>query len=290
MKRISTATKVTDKFGAGKHGFTNGNVVGGIPATDLEDSWFDSVQEEIAGVIEALGVALDGNNRGQLLAALKGRLLGVRSFPVGTTTYVPTPGAVLGYCKVKGAGGGSGGCAATGVSTLSCGGGGGGGAYAEGLYPIATLTGQIVTVGTGGTAGPAGSGSGGTGGTSSIGSVMTAPGGPGGQSQTAAQTNVAPWGGTAQSAAPSGGNVVSRRGGAGTYGIQFASQSSNAVGGPGGAAGDGSPGPAGPATTGPGNPGVNPGSGAAGAAALTSAAAQAGAVGAIGEVLIFEYA
>ncbi|SFG29333.1 hypothetical protein SAMN05518865_110160 [Duganella sp. CF458] len=71
MKRISTSTKSVDKFGAGKHGFTNGNAVAGIPATDLEDSWFDHVQEEICAVIEAGGLALDGTNRAQLLAVLR---------------------------------------------------------------------------------------------------------------------------------------------------------------------------------------------------------------------------
>lgn len=71
MKRISTSTKSVDKFGAGKHGFTNGNAVAGIPATDLEDTWFDHVQEEICAVIEAGGLALDPGNRAQLLAVLR---------------------------------------------------------------------------------------------------------------------------------------------------------------------------------------------------------------------------
>lgn len=76
MKRISTATKVVDKFGAGKHGFTNGDVVGGIAATDLEADHFDHVQEEICAVIEdpaavvAAG-AVDGGSKIQLLTALK---------------------------------------------------------------------------------------------------------------------------------------------------------------------------------------------------------------------------
>ncbi|AEI76561.1 phage tail protein [Cupriavidus necator N-1] len=71
MRRISTSTKVTDKFGAGKHGFTNGNAVGGIPATDLEDVWFDHAQEEICSPIEAAGLALDSNDRTQLLQAMQ---------------------------------------------------------------------------------------------------------------------------------------------------------------------------------------------------------------------------
>jgi len=71
MRRISTATKVTDKFGAGKHGFTNGNAALGTAATDLEDQWFDHVQEELANVIEAAGIAVDGSVRTQLLSALR---------------------------------------------------------------------------------------------------------------------------------------------------------------------------------------------------------------------------
>lgn len=70
MRRISTSTRVVDKFGAGKDGFTNGDPVGGVASTDLEDVWFDHVQEEIATVIESAGMALDSSNRGQLLAAL----------------------------------------------------------------------------------------------------------------------------------------------------------------------------------------------------------------------------
>ncbi|MEM5371368.1 hypothetical protein V4C53_35785 [Paraburkholderia azotifigens] len=71
MRRISTSTRVIDKFGTGKDGFTNGDAVAGLPSTDMEDVWFDHVQEEIANVVEGAGIALDGSNRAQLLAALK---------------------------------------------------------------------------------------------------------------------------------------------------------------------------------------------------------------------------
>lgn len=71
MRRISTATRVIDKFGTGKDGFTNGNAVSGIAATDLEDVWFDHVQEEIANVVEGAGLTLDASNRAQLLAAIQ---------------------------------------------------------------------------------------------------------------------------------------------------------------------------------------------------------------------------
>ena len=77
MRRISTATKVVDKWGAGKPGFTDGNAVTGIPATDLEAVFFDNVQEEICGVIEAAGLTVDGSSMVQLLTAVRQLSAGV---------------------------------------------------------------------------------------------------------------------------------------------------------------------------------------------------------------------
>ncbi|MFT0733821.1 phage tail protein [Ralstonia wenshanensis] len=71
MRRISTATKVVDKWGPGKPGFTDGNAVTGIPATDLEAQFFDSVQEELCGVVEAAGLTADGSSMAQVLAAIR---------------------------------------------------------------------------------------------------------------------------------------------------------------------------------------------------------------------------
>lgn len=70
MHRIDTPTAQTDKFGAGKNGFTRGNPQTGVPATALDDDYFDTIQEEIARVIESTGVVLNKNNRAQLLAAI----------------------------------------------------------------------------------------------------------------------------------------------------------------------------------------------------------------------------
>ncbi|MFM1298311.1 hypothetical protein WFL92_09295 [Yersinia enterocolitica] len=71
MHRIDTPTAQVDKFGSGKNGFTRGNPQTGVPATALDDDYFDAIQEEIAGVVESTGVALDKSNRTQLLTALK---------------------------------------------------------------------------------------------------------------------------------------------------------------------------------------------------------------------------
>ncbi|WP_429865033.1 gp53-like domain-containing protein [Enterobacter roggenkampii] len=75
MHRIDTTTAQKDKFGAGKNGFTRGNPQTGTPATDLDDDYFDAIQEELAGIVEATGVALDKSKRNQVLTALKALLL-----------------------------------------------------------------------------------------------------------------------------------------------------------------------------------------------------------------------
>lgn len=75
MHRIDTPTAQTDKFGVGKNGFTRGNPQTGVPATALDDDYFDAVQEELAGVIEAADIVLDKSNRAQVLAAIK-KLIG----------------------------------------------------------------------------------------------------------------------------------------------------------------------------------------------------------------------
>ncbi|EPE6976788.1 hypothetical protein R9Y17_004056, partial [Citrobacter freundii] len=75
MHRIDTPTAQKDKFGAGKNGFTRGNPQTGTPATDLDDDYFDMLQEELAGVVEATGVSLVKSKHNQLLTALKALLL-----------------------------------------------------------------------------------------------------------------------------------------------------------------------------------------------------------------------
>lgn len=75
MHRIDTPTAQKDKFGAGKNGFTAGNPQTGTPATDLDNDYFDMLQEELAGVVEATGVNLDKSKHNQLLTAMKALLL-----------------------------------------------------------------------------------------------------------------------------------------------------------------------------------------------------------------------
>ena len=82
MHRIDTKTAQKDKFGAGKNGFTRGNPQTGTPATDLDDDYFDMLQEELCSVVEASGASLEMGRNDQLLTALRALLLS-RKNPFG---------------------------------------------------------------------------------------------------------------------------------------------------------------------------------------------------------------
>ncbi|EFL4016366.1 hypothetical protein L1G93_002290 [Escherichia coli] len=82
MHRIDTKTAQKDKFGAGKNGFTRGNPRTGTPATDLDDDYFDMLQEELCSVVEASGASLEKARHDQLLTALRALLLS-RKNPFG---------------------------------------------------------------------------------------------------------------------------------------------------------------------------------------------------------------
>lgn len=78
MERIQTSTKSVDKFGAGKHGFTNGNPSTGTPSTQLDEAWCDSLQEEIANTIEGAGLTLNLADRTQLRQAITAMVTGAQ--------------------------------------------------------------------------------------------------------------------------------------------------------------------------------------------------------------------
>ena len=82
MHRIDTKTAQKDKFGAGKNAFTRGNPQTGTPATDLDDDYFDMLQEELCSVVEASGASLEKERHDQLLTALRALLLS-RKNPFG---------------------------------------------------------------------------------------------------------------------------------------------------------------------------------------------------------------
>lgn len=298
MQRISTTTKVVDKFGAGKHGFTNGNVVGGIPSTDLEDAWFDNVQEEIANVIEAAGVALNGAVKTQLLQSIQkvatGRLIGVQVL-TASGTYTANAAATSIVVEGVGAGGGGGGCPATSASQQATGTGGLSGTYGRIRFTSGFTGGIAVTIPAGGTAGPAASGAGGNGGSGGstvFGSLATFQGGQGGNGGTATASTSAAVGVVGDSNIPTftGSGVLleyqSGRSGPGL--IVVGNATGQAWGGAGGDSRFGRGGAQ--VTTNPGSPGVGYGSGGGGCSQTVSNAGSGGGVGTQGRLVIWEYA
>lgn len=288
MRRISTATRVVDKFGAGKDGFTNGNAVSGIAATDLEDVWFDHIQEEIANVVETSGQTLSAADRTQLLKGIRGvtpgRLLNIQVFKVnGTYTYTPTAGTKAAYAEVQGAGASGGGTPATGASQCAVGGGGSSGSFGTGWFPTGIASGTTITVGKGGVAVANGNAAGGS---SSVGALISAPGGNGG---SIAGPTTPPWvaGGGSSGASASGANLIAARGQSGeaTVALNAGSAGFGGAGGPAPYGGGGAQSAVGQN----GNSGVSPGSGGSGACAGASTASLKGGDGADGFVLIFEY-
>ncbi|HGY6265621.1 TPA: glycine-rich domain-containing protein, partial [Escherichia coli] len=221
-------TAQKDKFGAGKNGFTRGNPQTGTPATDLDDDYFDMLQEELCSVVEASGASLEKGRHDQLLTALRALLLS-RKNPFGDiksdgtvktalenlglgdgsgryskTVVFSSSGSYTWPADVKridviltAGGGGGGGCNAENANqTFSGAGGGAGGTVFATIYATDNDAGPgtyTVTIGSGGS-GANGPGSGNNGGNSSF-MTLTALGGQGGQ-----------WGGATNTAGGRGGS------------------------------------------------------------------------------------
>lgn len=76
MQRINSSNAIS--LGGAKLGFQDRNLVAGIAGTTVLAAWLNNVQEEIAGIVEAAGITLDGTNMSQLLAALP-KIMGANS-------------------------------------------------------------------------------------------------------------------------------------------------------------------------------------------------------------------
>lgn len=70
MRRTDDTYKSTDKFGSGKHGFTDG-VLDTTPATIVHADDMDHHQEELCRVVEAFGCTPAGSAYSQVLGALQ---------------------------------------------------------------------------------------------------------------------------------------------------------------------------------------------------------------------------
>lgn len=292
MHRIDTPTAQKDKFGAGKNGFTRGNPQTGTPATDLDDDYFDMLQEEMASVVEAAGITLDKSKHNQLLQALSGRLINVQNF-TASGTYTPSVGTKFIIVEVLGGGGGGGSNAATaGTNQVSVAAGGGGGGYAIAKMIASTYSVIVGAGGIGGAAAPSGT-NGTDGGSSSIGGV-TAPGGGGGPLGNPLSVLPAAGNISGGSIPPTGNVIASRQGEQGVRPIAYSTTS--IVGGGGGDSIYGVGGPGRYTQNSPvnvaGYDATGNGSGGGGSAStnLTGATSLKGGNGTSGKVIVWEYA
>lgn len=96
MQRINTSNREQDKFGSGRDGFRNGDPTTGTAATSLTADWFDHMQEEVARIVENLGIELNGDDYEQLYKSIR-RLAGtqVTSLDADTTLGRAEAGLVL---------------------------------------------------------------------------------------------------------------------------------------------------------------------------------------------------
>lgn len=75
MQRIETATRVPDLHGPGKDGFTAGDPLTGTPATSMSPAMWNSLQEELCGLIEEWLGPLDPASYLQLRNAIDARII-----------------------------------------------------------------------------------------------------------------------------------------------------------------------------------------------------------------------
>ncbi|AXZ42509.1 TPA: carbohydrate kinase [Escherichia coli] len=316
MHRIDTKTAQKDKFGAGKNGFTRGNPQTGTPATDLDDDYFDMLQEELCSVVEASGASLEKERHDQLLTALRALLLS-RKNPFGdiksdgtvktalenlglgdgsgrliqcqvfksSGTYTPTKGTRFIIVEIVGGGGAGGGCQVGYPNNAACGGGGMSGEYVKARVDNPTVT--TVTIGYGGTGASASVGA--PGGATSFGNTIIAKGGLGGNvlAEGTAPGVVGPYGAYTEPGF-TGANIIGSGSGYSSPGVRYSG--SLAMGGPGGdsilGAGAGSQ-----AIVGEGINANGHGGGGGGACVYGGATQQrAGGSGMAGIAIIWEYA
>ena len=308
MKRIDTATRAIDLFGAGKDGFKDGNLALGVAPTDFNAAWPNGMQEEVLTVIEAAGLTPDGADLTQLRQAIAklttGRLLrtlvysrvagvqnvsidGAAPTSVGASLWSRSASMVFAEVEVQGAGGAGAGASGAAAGNASLGAPGGAGSYGVArLLAAAVGASQAITVGAKGTKVAGGAGT--SGGASSIGALVTAPGGTGGgilNNQTVPAVN----GNGGFAAAPSGANLFGSRGAAMTVTSATSAVPNGMVGGTGGTSrfGAGATGPAGNVG---GIDAVNYGAGGSGIALNSGGGTGSGGDGGDGIIIIREYA
>ncbi len=71
MHRIDTPNRALALYGAGKDGWRDGVMASGILPTEFNAAFLNSLQEEVAGVVEGAGLVLNPAANNQLLTAIQ---------------------------------------------------------------------------------------------------------------------------------------------------------------------------------------------------------------------------
>lgn len=267
--------------------FTDGDPVGGVPATLVTDDWLNDVQENLMAVIVAAGVTPTKGRAEDLLDAVKGRLI-KSSLITASGLFTPDPRSTLFFIEWVAGGGGSGVLSAAGAGQTGCVGGAASGSYGCGWFTAAQIgASQPVTVGLGGAGGNVSLGNGQQGGATSMGSLFTAPGGngsPAGVIVATSSNNVALAG--SSGGVGSGGSELNIAGEQGDYGIAILS---NTLGGKGGSNPMGAGGLAGGGSFTP-TSGTGYGAGAGGQSSAGGTGLKNGIAGRPGAIRVREYA
>ena len=141
MKRIDTSGAVAGQF-------RDGDDLTGIEGTILSADWLTNVQEELASVIEAAPIALDGTQHDQLLKALRsllsGRIVGIPDVHHATFNWAPPASYQKIRVQMAAGGGGGGGVAAQSSTTAAAAAGGSAGGETEAWFTKAQIDAALV--------------------------------------------------------------------------------------------------------------------------------------------------
>ena len=245
------------------------------------------------GQVDTLLTGLQ-NNINTVANGLYGRLIAIRTL---TTTnngqnYAETAGTKFVLIKMSGGGASGGSSYDTDSTHVSHGSGGGAGGFAEGFFPIADITGKVITVGAGGVACPANATptSAQNGGDTSIGTAIRANGGVAGSSGSVPVLN------TASQILPPGANGIGHTGSLlmkglaePMYALTIAGEGISGRGGVGVFGSGGEAVRAAANNSALGITGTGFGSGGSGAASNISSSGRAGGAGRAGVIYVYEF-
>jgi hypothetical protein len=102
MHRIDSTHAEADKHGAGKNGWTEGDPVLGIAATETTEAWMDAVQEELATTVEHVSAVVKADN-GQLLKTIQAMLAknALANINEAASSYVISGGTTAMFALIR---------------------------------------------------------------------------------------------------------------------------------------------------------------------------------------------